>query len=150
MVSVLKCGHFAEGNALEVVAGVKLAQLNEMRDRVSVSKLGVLRLNGTMWQVEFIADENRMRNNIGYVGLEFIDDSFPIYGYRVSISNHRSDGVTDFTIWLDYLSKDGITKGSPTEISWNSSLRRFQEFAYGQELEGFRTEVINPRRIRQR
>jgi hypothetical protein len=148
--SVLKCGHLAESNALEVVAGAKLAQFKETRDSVLVSKLAVLRLNGSAWNAELTADKNWMRNNIGYVGLEFVDDSFQIYGYRVSFSDHRSDDVTDFTIWLQYLNGDGTAEGISTEISWNPSVGRFQEFAYGEDPESFRPEVINPRHIRQR
>lgn len=144
--SVLRCGHLTGGEALEVAAGTKLTQFKETKDGgIAVSKLVVLRRNGSQWFTEFTADKNWMRNNVGYIGLEFIDDSFRIFGYRVFFLDRRFDDAAGFTIRLEYMIPNGETdEGIPTEISWNPSVKRFQEFAYGEDPEGFRPEIVNP------
>jgi hypothetical protein len=88
--------------------------------------------------------QNWIRNNVGYVGLEFIDDSADFIGYRVSFSGEGVRETPGFTIWLNYLSPTGHNEGVATRISWNPSVGRFQEYTENDEPVGFRPEVKSP------
>ncbi len=148
---VLKCGHITGTDALEAVAAIRLKQFRTTADGVPISKLVILREQKSRWVVELTADKNWIRNNIGYLSDATADSaqlirflasySAHFIGYRVSFSDRRSDEASDFTIWLYILSPTGINEGTSLEISWNPSAQRFQDFAYGQDPEGFRPEI---------
>lgn len=143
---VLKCGHLTDTKSLETVAAVRLRPSLDEGNWFAVSELVVLRQNGSEWTKEFSADRKWMRNPVGFIGIDFIDDSDPFIGYRASFSD-RAHG---FCIAASYLAPDGESEGIATEICWNPAVGRFQEFSYNQDPEGFKPEVVNPPHIRQK
>jgi len=147
---VVRCGYLTGADTLEAVAVLRLEQFRDRGDSIAVSKLVILRQNSPEWNVELTADRGWIRNSAGYVGIEFIDDSEQIFGYRASFSDRRSDDVAAYTIYLNFLSPTGHNEGTAIEISWNPSVARFQEFAYGEDPEGFKPEIKNPPHIRTR
>jgi hypothetical protein len=147
---VLKCGQLTGTGVLEVVAAVLLKQFRTTADGIPVSKLMVLRQIQSRWVVELTADRNPIRNSVGYLGLDFIDDSDRYSRYRISFYDEGSHKIPGFTIALFYLSPRGENEGVPVEISWNRSLGRFQEYTENHEPEGFQSENKNPQHIRKR
>jgi hypothetical protein len=149
--TVLRCGHLTRVDSLEVIAVIQLRQFREARNAVAVSKLVILRKNTSQWETLLTADrQNWIRNNAGYIGVEFIDDSADFVGYRISFSDEGSGDISKFTIWFNYLSPKGQNEGIETGITWNPSVGRFQEFPENQEPEGFQPEIKNPKHIRTR
>jgi hypothetical protein len=145
---VLKCGHLTGTKGLETVAAIMLKQPSGDVDGIAVSKLVVLRRTGSVWDVALTNDKKWIRNDAGYLGIEFIDDSDQSIGYLASFSNSRSDGVAGFTIYLYYLYSNGTDDASEIEIAWNRSVGRFQEFAYDEDPMRFKAEIKNPPHVR--
>jgi hypothetical protein len=138
---VLKCGRLTDGAHLETVAALRLRRF-PANGEIPVSKLVILRQNAPEWQVELSVDQ-WIRNEKGYLGIEFIDDSAEHAGYRVKLSDHRSDDTQGFTLQLRYLHGNGGSEW-PIEISWNPSVKRFEEYAYEEDPPSFKPEVKNP------
>ena len=148
---VLKFGNLTGTSALGCVAGVPLKQSRNTADGTPVSSFVILRQSlSPGWKTELTGDKSWMRNDTGYLGLEFIDDSHPSAGYRIGFKDRRSDGEPGFVLYVYYLSPRAEDEGLPVEISWNPKVGRFQEFDYGIDLHGigFRSEVKNPRHVR--
>jgi hypothetical protein len=147
---VLKCGHLIGPGDLEVAAAIPLRPFRADASGTAVSRLVILRkaAGTSRWVNEFTADKDWTRNPAGYVGVEYIDDSFKYTGYRVSFSGRRSDGAPGFTLFLFSLNPNGSNEGVPLEVGWNRSVKRFQEFSYEAEPVGFRAEIKNPPHIR--
>jgi len=142
---ILKCGDLTGQRSLEAVAAIPLKQYPTTDDGVAVSRLVVLLRQNTKWMVVLSADrKNWIRNTAGYIGIDFIDDSADFVGYRVTFSNEDVPAGAKFTIWLSYLSPTGRSEGVATEIKWNRSVRRFQEYRETQDPAGFRSEIKNP------
>jgi hypothetical protein len=126
-----------------------LQKFRTTADGIPLSKFVIIKeVSDSHWSAELIGDNNWIRNDAGYLGLEFIDDSERFSGYRVSVEEHRSGGVPGFTFYVYYLAPNGEDEGIAVEIGWNPSVGRFQEFQYGADPEGFRNEVRNPPHIR--
>jgi hypothetical protein len=137
---VLKCGRLTDGAHLETVAALRLRRFSA-NGEIPVSKLVVLRQNAPEWQVELSVDK-WITNEKGYLGIEFIDDSAEHAGYRVKLSDHRSDGTPGFTVQLRFLHGNGGSEW-PIEISWNPLVKRFEEYA-DEDPPRFKPEVKNP------
>jgi hypothetical protein len=78
---------------------------------------------------------------VGYIGLDFLDDSYIPLGYRLEIGDRRSDDAPGLALWLTDLNKDGQPEGIGVQVSWNPAVHRFQEFTTNEDPEGFRPEV---------
>jgi hypothetical protein len=148
---VIKCGHLTGTDALETVAAIRLTQFKETKaDGIPVSKLVILRRERMQWAVELTADKNWIRNGVGYIGIDFIDDSDDFVGYRCLCSGEGSQDVPGFGIALFYLSPQGDNEGIDTDINWNPAVGRFQEYAFYDDPPGFKPENKNPPHIRTR
>lgn len=92
----------------------------------------------------------QITNEAGYIGIDYIDDRKPAYGYLLNISDVRADGKKAFDLSFRYLLKDGKTdtESLGIEVSWNSAVERYQEFSMNQDPEGFQSEVRNPPHLR--
>jgi hypothetical protein len=143
---VAKCGALLGGPSLQTVAFAKLKQFDENQNGIPVSRLVILRKVDSQWSVALDVDK-QIQNPSGYVGIDYIDDSQVYPGFRVLLSDRRSDGKTALDLQLYYLGLDGKTEGVPVEISWNPVAGRFQEFSVNSEPEGFRAELKNPPHI---
>lgn len=141
---VLKCGHFTGTDALETVAAVCLKRFKETKTGVPVSKLVVLRREQAQWVVELTADRNWIRNSAGYIGIDFIDDSANLVGYRFLSSDEGPHEAPGFRFFLSFLNPHGDDEGIPIEISWNPAVGRLQELDYGHEPQAFKPEIKNP------
>jgi hypothetical protein len=148
---VLKCGHLTRSGRLETVAAIRLRQFKTLRNSIPVLRLVVLRQNGSRWETMLTADmQNLIRNSIGYIGVDFIDDSEDedFVGYRVSFSTEGTRGAPRFMIWLKYLDREERDEGVAIGISWNPSVGRFQEYSENYEPMGFHPEKKNPMHLR--
>ncbi|HET7441432.1 MAG TPA: hypothetical protein VFJ47_09030, partial [Terriglobales bacterium] len=90
------------------------------------------------------------RNVVGYVGVDFIDDSDQRGRYRLSFFDEGSHETPGFTIAVIYLSPSGEDEGIPIEIAWNPAIGRFQEYTVDRDPEGFQPENKNPPHVRLR
>jgi len=142
---ILKCGKLIGQRSLDAIAAIPLRQYPDTGDGIAVSSLVILQRQKTKWKVVLRADrKNWIRNSAGYIGIDFIDDSADFVGYRVSFSNEEAPAAPKFTIWLSYLRRSGHSEGIATEIKWNPSIRKFQEYTDTQDPAGFRSEIKNP------
>jgi hypothetical protein len=143
---VAKCGNLLKRKSIEVVAYTKLRISNINSKAICVSRLVVLEKANSHWAVILDASK-QIKNQAGYIGIEYIDDSQDYPGYLVSLFNKRSDGISGFSIQFYYLRPDGEVEGIPIEISWNPAVNRFQEYNINEAPEGFRSEIKNPLHI---
>ena len=144
---VLRYGHLSTTTASEALAVVKLASAPTHRECVPVSRAAVFRLEKSGWKIALDAAKE-IRNTEGYIGLSYIDDAHVLYGYCLSTTDKRSDGVPAFSLYLSSLERDG-TEGLPTEISWNQSVGRYQEVTANAGSR-FKPELKNPPHIHSR
>ena len=88
---VLKCGDLTGNNVLETVAATRIKRFHTTEKGVPISKLVVLRSDKPDWDVELTVADRVMRNQVGYVAMDYIDDlpsSRRAYaGYLVNFSN---------------------------------------------------------------
>jgi hypothetical protein len=143
---VAKYGNLLKKKSIEVVAYTKLNTSKTGSKGISASRLVVLQKTNTHWDIILDASK-QIKNQSGFIGIEYIDDSQDYPGYLVSFFDKRSDGVSGFSIQLSYLRRDGEVEGIPIEISWNPAVDRFQEFVINEAPEGFRNEIKNPPHI---
>jgi hypothetical protein len=144
---VAKYGHLVGQKSVEVVAYTRIKKFKQNSEGVPISKLVVLQKNNSHWDVVLNVSKE-IKNPFGYIGLDYIDDSQDYPGFRVSFSDHRSDGVRAFVILLFYIGTNGEIEGIPTEVSWNGMVARFQEFSVNEAPEGFKPELKNPPHIK--
>jgi hypothetical protein len=142
---VAKYGHLIGAKSMEVVAYTKLGITRKYSEGIAVSKLVVLQKADSQWDVILNASK-QVVNPFGYMGLDLIDDSQDYPGWLVSFYDYRPDNVPGFSMSFMYLRSDGDVEGIPIEISWNSTMARFQEFVVNEAPEGFRSEIKNPPR----
>lgn len=111
---------------------------------IYISEARILEKQDTQWKVILTIGED-IKNDEGYVGIDFLDDSFRYYGYELTLDEERGDGVPSFTIYLEYLDEYFKPYGLALEINWNPKVGRYQEYDYGQR--SFRSELKNPEHI---
>lgn len=144
---VVKYGHLNSAEALEAVVVVRIAGARgDKSDGIPVSRLAILRHEPSGWQSVLNASRY-ITNEAGYIGIEFIDDSYPFRGYRVAFYGERSDGKQAFVLCLGHIGDPGSV---PIEISWNPQVGRYQEFAFNEEPSGFKSEIKNPPHLKNR
>jgi len=137
---VLRCGEINIPGVQEVAA-VLPAQYPQSPDNyLAIWKMVILRHEPSGWRTELTASRE-IRNGAGYIGLDYIDDSFRFMGYQLNLSDERSDKIREFDIDLiDIESADGGSEASSTNIAWNPAVGRYQEW----NPDGFRMEIKNP------
>lgn len=138
---VVKYGRLADAKHLDGVAVVRIRPVKN--NRLLVSDLAILRWDGTGWK-PVLRGSKSITNDAGYIGIDYIDDSFRFYGYEASFADRRSDGKQGFVLVLSYLTRTLDLDGIPIEIGWNPVTGRFQEFSANEEPEGFKLELKNP------
>jgi hypothetical protein len=140
---VARCGHLLGQSSLEAVGLLPLRQFKPTVGGVAVARLVIIRRFRGPWTVELDA-ARQIRNPAGYIGVDFIDDSSESPGFFVQFLDERDDGTAGFVLALTYLSPSGETEGAPTQIAWNASVARFQEFDLTRQPFGFKTEMPAP------
>lgn len=137
----LKCGHLTGSDALEAVAAVRLKQARTTDLGIPVSKFVVLRWDKSEWTPMLTADQTAIRNAMGYIGADFINDSDTCSRYRISFSDEGSHKTPGFAISVFYFRPDGHGDGgAPIEIAWNRSVGRFQQYNENEDPLGFQPE----------
>jgi hypothetical protein len=144
---ILHYGDVSKNGKIEAVAIARLAPDATVRKDILVSRAMILRREGSEWSVVLDATE-QIKNEQGYIGLDYIDESSGFYGYRLSLDDRRGDDQPAFTIYLTDLGPDKEPQGAATEINWNPNVGRYQEFSYGDYPAVFKPEVKNPPRLR--
>jgi hypothetical protein len=86
----------------------------------------------------------QIENQVGFIGIDYIDDSSPFWAYAVQFYDHRTDGRKAFAISLAYMADEKDTDELPIEITWNEATGRYQEFTMNKDPEGFQPELRNP------
>jgi hypothetical protein len=142
---VLKCGVLNDANVLESVAILRAVNTSDRRSGVDISQLVVLRREASGWKVA-LSVSKQIKNQAGFIGIDYIDDSAPFYGYRVVLADQRDDGKKAFVLNFSYLLKGGKkdTEALPTQIAWDKSVGRYREFGINSDPEGFKPEIKNP------
>jgi hypothetical protein len=141
--SVLRCGNLTGSGALQALAVVPLSGFPQAQGTIAASRVVIIRRQGSEWVTELDAHK-QITNPAGYIGLDFIDDSYLSRGYNLEISDRRSDDAPGLTLWLTYLDDKGQIEGVAVQVTWNPAVHRFQEFTTNQDPEGFRSEIKNP------
>jgi hypothetical protein len=141
---VLRCGAFNSPGVQEVVAVLPANFPTKNGDGVAIRKMVILRKEPSGWRLALTA-AREVRNEAGYVGLNYIDDYSHYFGYWLTLSDTRPDGTKAMLIdLLDIEKADGTSEASSTEFAWNPKVGRYQEWAYDQDPQGFRREIKNP------
>jgi hypothetical protein len=137
---VVRCGELNTPGILEVVAVLPAKFPPSKETGLTIQKLVILRREPTGWRTALTAFKD-IQNDAGYVGIDFIDDTSPSFGYRVDFSDQKGG----FGISFLYIENaNGADSGWPIEVDWNPDVGRYQEWAFGQNPEGFRPEIENP------
>jgi hypothetical protein len=141
---ILKCGALNNPQVQEVVAALSMEHSQGTRATgLAVSQLVILRHEASGWKTALTVSK-QIQNGSGFVGIDYIDDSAPFYGYRVLLSDQRDDGKKAFTLSFSYLGKDGNSEGIPLEISWDDAIGRYREFNVNSDPPGFKPEIKRP------
>jgi hypothetical protein len=140
---VLKCGFINDPAVLESIAAIRKARKARKageKDEL-IAKLVILRELPEGWVKAFSASKH-WENGAGYVGADFVpDDSYPYWGQGVEFDEKRSDGTPGFSMYLRYMATEDDVEEAPVEISWDRSVGRYREWAYGGVPEGFKPEL---------
>jgi hypothetical protein len=137
---VLRCGEINVPGVQEVVA-VLPAKYPQSPDKYSaIWKMVILRHEPSGWRAELTASR-KIQNEAGYIGLDYIDDSFRFMGYQLSFLDESPDKKRGFGADLVLIEKeDGGSEATSTGIAWNPAVGRYQEW----NPDGFRAEIKNP------
>lgn len=140
---VLKCGPLNGTDAVEAVGIVKLKKLSVNSDGLPVSQLAVVRFDGGRWRSVLTASDHWIRNEAGYIGIDYIDDSYRFVGYRAALDD-AGDGKTGLLLSLSFLQPNGESDGIPVQIAWNSKVGRYQEVVSYDGPYEFKPEIPQP------
>lgn len=138
---VLRCGDVSRSGKFEALAILRLKPSPANDEGIFVSRLVIINQQGSRWTVELDAGKE-FKNPQGYVAA--LNDSAIFRGYHVRIWDHRSDGVKAFGLAFQGLDEQGYPEAAPTDIYWNPSVGRYQEFAYDESPPRFKPEVQKP------
>ncbi len=133
---VIRFGHLSDPDSVEAIGAVPAPGMRESSDGIPISRLAMLRQNGTEWTTVLLAD-NTIRNDSGLIANTF-QGGTPLY--RVNLFRRRfEDGRERFVIQLIPIKKTGERVGSPVNVSWNPSVGRYQQISL--EGYGFQPEI---------
>jgi hypothetical protein len=113
----MKYGDLNRTGTPEAIAGVRLRRFADKANGIPLISLAVLRRIGNSW-IPVLRGDRQVRNEAGYIGIDYVDDRFAFYGYRILLTDRRSDGSVGFTIALTYMDR----MGSPERCSDGSFL----------------------------
>jgi hypothetical protein len=136
---VLKCGELNQAGVLESVAAITVTPKSHAVHGVFARDLVILRRDAGDWKIALRASR-LIRNDAGYVGLEYIDDCSPFWGDALNFSDTRPDGKKAFTLSIQWRAFENDTDPWPTDIAWDDAVGRYREVTG----DGFQPEVKNP------
>jgi hypothetical protein len=140
---ILKYGDLNSPGVPEAIAVVKLGRSASAVAGTAVSQAVILRWEASTWK-PVLKVGRQVTNDAGYIGIDYIDDSYDFHGYRLIVENRRPDGKPGVAIELSYLNGSGETEGIPMAVSWNEKTGRYQEYTSNEDPPGFRPEIRNP------
>lgn len=142
---LLKCGALNDPKVLESVAVLPAGKASEHRTGVDILQLVILRREMSGWKVA-LSVSKQIKNDAGFIGIDYIDDSAPFYGYHLVLTDQRDDGEKAFVLNVSYLLKDQKidVEALPIQIAWDKSVGRYREFGMNSDPEGFKPELKDP------
>ena len=137
---VLKCGELNQPGVLESIAEIPVMPKSHSAQGAFTKNLVILRRNAREWRIALRASR-LIRNDAGYVGLEYIDDCSPFWANQVEFGSSRPDGQKGLVIGIQGRAFEEDTDPWPTEIAWDNSAGRYREITGDG---AFQPEVKNP------
>lgn len=126
---IIRYGHLSTPDALEAIGAIPAPGIRNSPDGVAVSRLALLRQDGTQW-IEALSVDKGIRNNDGAISAPREIAPF----YRVTFFQHRfDDGRQRWIMQFTPINQAGERTGRPIHVSWNEMLDRYQQIS----LEGY-------------
>lgn len=142
---VLHYGSIGTKGDAEAFAAVKLESTRTPKGCVPITEMVIIRQDKGDWRTIFEARRHmQIKNPEGFVGIEYIDDSFDYPGFCLNVNKGKPSDPFSFA--LTFLKSGGATEGLPMYIGWNSAVGRYQSMTY-EDPAAFEPEVKNPRHI---
>jgi hypothetical protein len=142
-VIVVKCGELNSPGVLEVLAALK-ADFSSRPTSIAIRKMVILRKNPSGWHTSLTVGRE-IRNEAGYVGIDYIDDYYHFHGYWLTLSEKPLGPKAGLSFsLLNTDSADGSSEQVSTEIAWNPNVGRYQEWTYFKDPAGFASEIKHP------
>jgi hypothetical protein len=135
---VLRYGHLSAPDTIEAIGAVTDTGIPESPDGIAVSRLVLMRQQGTQW-VPALSVDKLIRNDAGTLAASSGSASSSAL-YRVAFFQHRfEDGRQRWVIQLTPINRAGERIGPPVHVSWNELVGRYQEISL--QGYGFQPEV---------
>lgn len=126
---ILRYGHLSTPDSLEVIGAVPVAEIPNSPEGFAVSRLVLLRQDGTQWNDALSVDKG-IRNNDGNITRPRETSA----RYRVAFFEHHfDDGRQRWILQFTPTNAEGESTGRPVHVSWNEILGRYQQIS----LEGY-------------
>jgi hypothetical protein len=136
---VLRCGELNQAGILEAVAAILVRPKSHPAQGIFARDLVILRRSAGEWKTSPRASRI-VRNDAGYVGIDYIDDTSPFWGNCINFYDTRPDGKKAFTISIQWRASENDTDPQPTDIAWDNTAGRYREII----ADGFQIEVKKP------
>jgi hypothetical protein len=135
---VLRYGHLSAPDTIEAIGAVTETEIPESPDGIAVSRLALLRRQGTQW-VTALSVDKFIRNDAGTIAASSGNVTSSVL-YRVAFFQHRfDDGRQRWVLQLTPINRAGERIGRPVHVSWNELVGRYQEISL--QGYGFQPEV---------
>lgn len=134
-MEVVRSGDLIGDGAREYV-GVQ--QLKSPKKALYVSRVVVARMERGRCAVVLSAGKDGPRNEVGYLGIDYIDDA-AFYGYQFEFGTQPECKCVMF---FTFLNVQREPEGMAITVAWNAKVRRFQEVDPSWEF--FNSELRNP------
>jgi hypothetical protein len=142
---VLACGFLNGRDVLEAVAIRRQHRSDGKEHDVYASRLVILRQEKSGWARALDAAQG-IRNTVGYLATDFLDDNASFWAYRVQLHNTLPDDTRrQLTVDLAVMHDERDAWAVGTEVSWDRRVGRFREYSLDPGTPGFQAENRNPR-----
>jgi len=142
---VLGYGNIGTKEDEEAFAALRLESIRASKGCIPVTEIVIMRQGSDGWRTIFEARRHmQIKNPEGFVGIEYIDDSFDYPGFCLDITTRKPS--EPFSFALTFLKNGGIGEGLQLYIGWNSAVRRYQSMTY-ENPPTFEPEIKNPPHI---
>jgi hypothetical protein len=149
-LKIIRSGDLIGDGARGYVAVGMLPQ--QPRKGMYISRLLIARAEGGRCSIMLDAGKNGPKNPVGYLGIDYIDDSDQFYGYRVEFGSDVRDPAPDprykGVLYLTWLNPKHEPEGAGIVVGWNEKVGRYQEIDSSWEM--FNPELRKPRHISSR
>jgi hypothetical protein len=142
--TIVRYGELNRPGLTEAVAVVKRGP-NSASAGQPISDLAILQFRDGAWKVALSTDKYGAKNNKGYLGVAFLNDSISKAAFHVRFLQ-RPTGRPRFTILLSSDSKSGKAGALPVVIGWSAKAERYE--ALDDKGTNFLPEVANPPNMR--